>query len=131
MSRSRLPNSFCTDPVEYSRPRSRVWKALDDGELDLQRGLRTARLQASAMDVLVAWAETLRLSQAALGAGSGLGRDRVGRLIRGEAWMRLDEAISLSDAIKVNLIASAHLIGDRLEMDWYPDRPKKVSYAVD
>lgn len=71
----------------------------------------------------------LRLSAADLGESSGLGADRVARLMRGEIWMRLEDAAALGEAVGVVLIAAASFAGQGMDTAWWPASPGRACVA--
>lgn len=82
------------------------------------------------METLATWATAKELTQSDLGQLSGLGRDRVGRLMRGEIWMRLEDATALGSAVGVCLLTAAQLCGDGLLTAWQVDTPAPAEDAA-
>lgn len=95
-----------------------------DSNAPRDSGSPCRQLQSSAMQVLREHAAAKKLKPAIVSELSGLGADRIGRLVRGEIWMRVDDATALGEVIGVRLLAAAAFANQGMATAWWPPSPE-------
>lgn len=126
MNARSTPRSYCEDPKLFAY-RAASWAKTGTATPRERASVRASQLQSRAMQVLREHAASRKLNLAGLGQLSGLGEDRVGRLLRGEIWMRLDDATALGDVVGVRLLAAADFADQGLATTWWPRSPEAGS----